>query len=104
MHQKRFHRRLLVMLCLSAGAGFLPALPSIGAEILTDAAPPSDRAESPPPPRAGYAWAPGHWEWSGRFYTWVSGTWIVEHRGHWIPDRWEQSDTHWHFVRGHWEH
>jgi hypothetical protein len=103
MHQK-IHRGSLVILCLATSAGFLPGLPCVGAEITTDIAPPPVRTESQPPPRAGYAWAPGHWEWSGRFYAWVSGTWIVERRGHWIPDRWEQTGTHWHYVRGHWEH
>jgi hypothetical protein len=102
MHLK-IHRRSLVVLCLATGAGLL-GLPFVGAEITTDVPPPPVRTESPPPPRAGYAWAPGHWEWSGRFYAWVSGTWMVEHRGHWIPDRWEQTGTHWHYVRGYWEH
>jgi WXXGXW repeat (2 copies) len=103
MHQK-IRRSSLLILCLATGAGLLTGLPCVGAEITTDIPPPPVRAESPPPPRAGYAWAPGHWEWSGRFYTWVSGTWVVERRGHWIPDRWDQTGTHWHYVRGHWEH
>jgi hypothetical protein len=103
MYRKRYRRSLWLSVCLSAGAGLLPALPCVGAEILTDVPPPPDRHESPPPPRAGYAWAPGHWEWSGRSYAWASGTWIVEHRGRWVPDRWEKSDTHWRFLRGHWE-
>ena len=79
------------------------AAAGVRAEIVTDVAPPAPRAESPPPPRAGYAWAPGHWEWNNHFYVWVSGTWISERRGKWIPDQWVQTGTQWHYLKGHWE-
>ena len=49
------------------------------------------RVEEVPPPRAGYVWAPGFWEWRGGRHVWVGGHWIGERRGyHWVPDRWEQ--------------
>jgi hypothetical protein len=74
-------------------------------EIITDAPPPPNRVEHAPPPRDGYVWAPGHWEWNRHSYVWVSGTWIVEHRAaHWVPDRWEQTGVQWRFEPGHWEH
>ena len=77
---------------------------SAGNEIMTDVAPPPDRVEHAPPPRDGYVWSAGHWEWNGRAYAWESGTWIVERRAaHWVVGRWEQVGAQWHFVAGHWE-
>ena len=73
------------------------------AEIVSDVAPPPPRVEHEPPHRDGYAWAPGCWEWNGRFFRWSSGTWISERPGHWIPDHWDQVGSQWHYVRGHWE-
>ena len=32
--------------------------------------------EAFPAPRAGYIWAPGHYEWSGARQNWVAGHWI----------------------------
>jgi hypothetical protein len=72
-------------------------------EILTDTAPPEPRVEREPPHRDGYAWAPGYWEWNGRFYRWSSGTWIGERQGHWVADHWDQVGSQWHYVKGHWE-
>jgi hypothetical protein len=95
---------LLLTFSLVIGAGGSPAW-SAGTEIVTDTPPPPDRAEHAPPPRDGYAWAPGHWEWNRHSYVWVSGTWIVEHRSaHWVADRWEQVGSQWRFEPGHWEH
>ena len=97
-----FRKSLLTALLVPASAGVSLVTPSVAAEIVANVAPPAVRAESPPPPRAGYAWAPGHWEWNDRFYVWASGTWIPERRGKWIPDQWEQTGTQWHYLRGHW--
>jgi hypothetical protein len=73
-------------------------------EIITDAAPPPPRVEHAPPPRDGYVWGAGHWEWNRHSYVWVSGTWIVERRAsHWVVDRWEHMGTQWHYIPGHWE-
>jgi hypothetical protein len=75
-----------------------------GNDIVTDVAPPPDRVEHAPPPRDGYIWGPGHWEWNGRSYIWASGTWLIEHRAaHWIAGRWEQVGAQWHYREGHWE-
>jgi len=86
---KASRKALLLGLMLAAGAG---------------AAPPPIRVEPMPPPRVGYVWAPGFWEWRGHEHVWVAGRWVGERRGyHWIPDRWEQRGPHWHHERGHWE-
>jgi hypothetical protein len=94
----------LVMALSSLGAAVIPESVFAGAEIVTDAPPPPDRAEHAPPPRDGYVWGAGHWEWNGRSYVWISGTWIPERRAaHWVVARWEQVGTQWHYVAGHWE-
>src|SRR5580693_1550225 len=73
-------------------------------QIVSDTAPPAPRVEREPPHRDGYAWAPGYWEWNGRFFHWVSGTWILERRNqHWVADHWDAIGNQWHYVRGHWE-
>jgi len=87
-----------------AGAAAIPTTALAEGEIFTDASPPPDRVEHAPPPRDGYVWGAGHWEWNGRSYVWASGTWIVERRAaHWVVGRWDQVGTRWHYVPGHWE-
>jgi hypothetical protein len=94
---------LLTLSFAGAGSAVLPQ-PALAAEIVTDAPPPPDRIEHAPPPRDGYVWGAGHWEWNGRAYVWTSGTWILARRSaHWVMDRWEEGDGKWHFVPGHWE-
>jgi hypothetical protein len=96
-------RALLLTIALVAGAAVTPRA-SAAAEVVTDTAPPPDRIEHAPPPRDGYVWGGGHWEWNGRSYVWISGTWIVERRAaHWVVDRWEPVGAKWHYIAGHWE-
>ncbi len=86
------------------GATLLLVPGAYAGEIVTDTAPPPPQAEHAPPPRDGYVWGAGHWEWNGRSYVWVSGTWILARRAaHWIGAGWEQSGSQWHYIAGHWE-
>jgi len=95
-------RAVLLTIALVACVAVTPG--GSAAEIVTDTAPPPDRVEHAPPPRDGYVWGAGHWEWNGRSYVWISGTWIVERRAaHWVVDRWEQVGAKWHYIAGHWE-
>jgi hypothetical protein len=87
-----------------ATALLAPRLVSAGADIVIDTTPPAPRVEHEPPRRDGYSWAPGYWEWNGRFFHWVSGTWILERRNqHWVADHWDPIGNQWHYARGHWE-
>ncbi|MGO9995415.1 MAG: YXWGXW repeat-containing protein [Steroidobacteraceae bacterium] len=100
---KTLHKTSLATL-LVASALLSPVITSAGADIVSDTPPPAPRVEHEPAPRDGYVWAPGYWEWNGRFFNWISGTWVPERRGkHWVADRWEQLGSQWHYVRGHWE-
>jgi hypothetical protein len=94
----------LMIALTGVGAAVIPESVSAGSDIVTDAPPPPDRIEHAPPPRDGFVWGAGHWEWNGRSYVWISGTWIPERRAaHWVVARWEQVGTQWHYTAGHWE-
>jgi hypothetical protein len=93
---KFIHKALLASLLFGSAA--------MATDVTVQVAPPADRHEVTPKPRDGYVWAPGHWEWTGRFYSWSSGTWITQHRGQqWIADHWEQVGSQWHYLPGHWD-
>jgi hypothetical protein len=86
------------------GALLASGFAAAGDEVVSDTPPPAPRIEHEPPHRDGYAWAPGYWEWNGRFFHWIAGTWIPERRkSHWVADHWDPIGTQWHYVRGHWE-
>jgi hypothetical protein len=95
----------LMTICLLLGGVILATNPAHAADIVTDVAPPPPHVEHAPAARDGYVWAPGHWEWKGKAYLWVSGTWLVAHpKAHWVPDQWEHEGTQWRYAAGHWEH
>src|ERR1700676_5578896 len=101
---KGSHKALLLGLVIAASTVAAPTMASAGVFVDIDVAPPPVRVEVVPPPRVGYAWAPGFWAWRGHGHVWVPGRGIGEHGGyHWIPDGWEQRGPHWHHERGHWE-
>jgi hypothetical protein len=101
---KPTHLTLVLSLAL-IGSTLVATLPAYSRpEVTTTTAPPAARAEGIPAPRSGSVWAPGHWEWTGRFYNWVSGRWIVDRHGsHWVADQWQQDGDRWHYIAGHWE-
>jgi len=99
---KSIYRTLLLSLLLNTSAPLVSHV-AMAKDITVDVAPPADRLETIPRPRAGCVWAPGHWEWTGRFYSWTSGTWVVQRRGQqWVADRWEQVGSQFHYLPGHW--
>ncbi|MGA2708263.1 MAG: YXWGXW repeat-containing protein [Steroidobacteraceae bacterium] len=97
-------QKTLLSTLIGAGALLSPRFSLAGAAIVSDTPPPAPRVEHEPLHRDGYVWAPGFWEWNGRFFNWIPGTWILERRGkHWVADRWDQIQNQWHYVRGHWD-
>jgi len=89
---------------MAASAITVPTIASAGVAIDIDIAPPPVRVETIPPPREGYIWSPGYWEWRGHEHVWVPGSMIHERRGyHWVPAHWDQRGPHWHHEPGHWE-
>ncbi|WP_322104254.1 hypothetical protein [Paraburkholderia sp. J41] len=71
--------------------------------IVAPNAPPPPRVETVPPPRAGYAWDPGHWRWAHGGYVWAPGHWRPVRAGYrWVPGHWVARGPNWRWVPGHW--
>jgi hypothetical protein len=97
---------LAAMLAVTLGAlaGVHTSTAQAGVAVDIDIAPPAPRVIGAPPPRAGFVWAPGYWNWNGRGHVWHEGYWVRERPGyHWVPDAWVSRGPHYHFQRGHWE-
>jgi hypothetical protein len=97
---------LLTTICLFVAALLIPESGHSATEIVSDSPlppPPPPRAEHVPAPRYGYLWAPGHWQWSGRAYRWVSGSWVEQGGAPLVSDEWQQMDARWHYLLRHWE-
>ena len=63
---KNVGKALILGLSL-AGSGLLaPVVASAQVGVDITVAPPAPRVEVVPPPRVGFVWAPGYWEWRGR--------------------------------------
>jgi hypothetical protein len=92
-------------------AAFAAALMGFGAaaqaqySAVVSSAPPAPRHEVVPGPRAGWVWAPGHYEYRGNEYSWVEGHWMRERVGyeyrepHWV----QRGDGSWILVGNNWE-
>jgi len=78
-----------------------PAHSAVGIDIRI--APPPPRVIVAPPPRPGFVWAPGYWQWDGARHVWVDGRWLPARPGrHWVPEHWVARRDHYRFVPGHW--
>jgi hypothetical protein len=74
------------------------------ADIAIQVAPPPLRYEPVPPPRVGYVWVPGYWNWHHHRHVWVGGTWVRARHGYaYYPHRWEQRGDRWYLERGYWD-
>lgn len=101
---RRLTLAVLMASALGVFAGVQAPSAHAGVAVDIDIAPPAPRVVVAPPPRAGFVWAPGYWNWNGRSHVWHDGYWVRERRGsHWVPDAWVSRGPHYHFQRGHWE-
>jgi hypothetical protein len=58
-----------------------------------------------PPPRRGWVWAPGYWQWNPGWHrhVWVGGHWERERPGYrWYPGAWTQGRDGWRWRDGYW--
>ncbi|AMO99341.1 hypothetical protein CAter10_1575 [Collimonas arenae] len=100
-------KRILCAAALIAvsAAAFMPsqAMAQIGVNITIGTPPPPPRYEVVPPPRVGYVWAPGYWNWDGRRHVWAGGHWERARSGY-LYDRpeWRQGPNGWELRRGGW--
>ncbi|MES2322867.1 MAG: YXWGXW repeat-containing protein [Pseudomonadota bacterium] len=96
---------LAALLALGA-ASFVPTAAMARADIsvFIGTAPPAPRFESVPPPRAGYVWAPGFWNWEGNRHVWSAGRWENARQGHQFQrSEWVQDNDGWRLNRGGWQ-
>ncbi|MPW19012.1 hypothetical protein GCT13_19445 [Paraburkholderia sp. CNPSo 3157] len=97
--------RLLAASAVLVMSGLSAVASASTAEVVVVApgAPPVERFEAVPAPRAGYAWDKGHWRWEHGRYAWVPGRWQVQRVGyHWMPGHWVAHGPNWRWVEGHW--
>jgi hypothetical protein len=73
--------------------------------VLAPYAPPTARAEYPPPAPSPLAmWQPGYWSWNGSQYVWTPGQYVERPTptANWMPGYWQQGSGGWTWVGGHW--
>eukprot|EP01034_Spumella_vulgaris_P035213 gene35213-43412_t len=88
----------------SAAFAPMPASAQVDVNLVIGTAPPPLRYESLPPPRHGYVWAPGFWNWNGHRHVWVAGHWLRERPGYYYTQpQWIQSNGHWVRHEGRWD-
>ncbi|VVE23628.1 signal peptide protein [Pandoraea morbifera] len=86
------------------GIAVAPAHAQVGVSI-SIGAPPPPRYEPVPPPRAGYVWAPGFWDWDGHRHEWRGGHWERVRPGYaYRAPAWHQGPHGWQLDRGGWGH
>jgi hypothetical protein len=100
-------KRILCAAALIAvvGSAFmpLPAAAQVGVSVVIGNRPPPPRYEALPPPRAGYVWAPGYWNWDGYRHVWAPGRWErVQRFREYRPAQWRQGPNGWVLDRGGW--
>ncbi len=95
---------LATMIALGAAA-YMPLSSVAQSEfsVVIGSAPPAQRFESVPAPRAGYVWAPGFWNWNGHRHEWIAGHWERARDGYaWRPAEWRRNDRGYGLQQGGW--
>jgi hypothetical protein len=101
----RLAATITALLAAIGTAGFAnTALAERSIDIEINTAPPEMRYEAVPPPREGYIYERGHYDWDGDHYVWREGRFIEKREGHeWHPSVVERRGEHWHYRAGHWD-
>lgn len=94
---------------LACALGALPFCASAQVSIninvpgLVAVAPPPARFEPLPPPRPGYVWVPGNWQYRENAYAWYQGYWQPARPDYdYAPGRWVRADGGWRWVEPNW--
>jgi len=99
---KRF-REMLIVSALAAAALAAPGAAQARVDLSVNVGPPAPIYEPVPPPRSGWAWAPGYWDWNGHRHVWHKGYWQHGRVGYrWEPHHWAHRGDHWELERGRW--
>jgi hypothetical protein len=103
---KRSHTFYAAALLALSTAAFAPAIANaqVGVSVVIGQAPPPLRFESVPPPRMGYIWSPGYWDWRNNRHQWVGGSWVVSRPGYiYHQPQWVQHDGRWLRQEARWD-
>ncbi|MGI4846888.1 MAG: YXWGXW repeat-containing protein [Janthinobacterium lividum] len=94
---------LASLLASSFSGAMLPVAANAATTVIVQTAPPPLRAEPMPPPRHGYVWVPGYWNWQANRHVWVGGQWVRERPGYaYRQPVWVDHGGRWEMVRGGW--
>ena len=99
-----------ILLAAMLASPLLMALPPQAAQaqvfdLRIGTPPPPPRVVEAPPPRPGFVFAPGYWDWQRGRHVWREGHWERERRGyHYAAPEWHPDGDRYGFRRGHWEH
>lgn len=97
-------RKTLLTFAFATAAIASPFASQAAVDIDVNVAPPPPRHEAVPPPREGYVWTPGYWNYNGSQYEWIGGRFVEGHQGErWVPHRWEEHDGRYRLDVGHWD-
>ena len=98
-----FRKSLIAVLCAASFGVAVPLTAGADTAIYFNTAPPSNRYEAVPPPRAGYQWSPGYWNAKNNKHVWQAGHWEQERHGyHYVAPVWTQHDNRWQLHHGQW--
>lgn len=91
------------LMALGVSAVVLPVAQAQVSVNINIGAPPPPRAEPMPPPRHGFVWIPGFWDWDGYRHFWREGHWVRERPGYvYAQPVWRQGPHGWELDRGGW--
>ncbi len=86
--------------CVVHGSGGMTVHSDADVDVVQE--PPAPRVEAPPP-RSGFVFVRGRWNWSGNQWVWMDGRWERERANMmWSEGRWEKRGTSWHWIEGTW--
>jgi hypothetical protein len=87
---------LAALLALGTAFAAPASMAASNVSVYIGSAPPAPLVERIPAPRAGYVWAPGHWDWNGRRHAWASGYWVAARPGYaYQAPVWYQDNRGW---------
>ncbi len=98
-------KKLILGSLVAAALGGLsiPAAARTNVDFYLNFGPPVAPYEVVPPPRVGYVWVPGFWDWRYSRHHWVRGHWVRARPGYYYePARWIPRDGRYYYRRGGW--
>ena len=91
------HIPVLFILALQGCTAYVPGHPPVPPVM-------SEDVPAPPPSRVALIWRPGHYDWTGTGYVWVSGDWVgrAGHGTLWQDGYWRRTGNSEAWLPAHW--